>query len=66
MRLQKIFETIAVLLVPTLKPNLRQRQITGSKTNEDLPCVCDCSDMYKNIAIDTYGQLFNFSYIILN
>ena len=32
--------------------NLRQGQITGSKTNEDLPCVCDFSDMYKNIAID--------------
>ena len=38
--------------------NLRQRQITGSKTNEDLPCVCAFSDMYKNIAIGKYGQVF--------
>ena len=40
--------------------NLRQRQITGSKTNEDLPCVCAFSDMYKNIAIGVWSSILIF------
>ena len=48
---QKIFSAQCVVVGANTQTNLRQRQITGSKTNEDLPCVCAFSDMYKNIAI---------------
>jgi hypothetical protein len=59
MRPQKIFSAHCVIVGANTQTNLRQRQITGSKTNEDLPCVCVFSDnMYKNIAIGIYGQVF--------
>ena len=55
---QKIFSAQCVVVGANTQTNLRQRQITSSKTNEDLPCVCAFSDMYKNIAIGIYGQVF--------
>ena len=56
---QKLFSSQCVVVGANTQTNVRQRQITGSKTNEDLPCVCAFSDnMYKNVAIGIYGQVF--------
>ena len=50
-----------VVVGANTQTNLRQRQITGSKTNEDLPCVCAFSDRYVQKYCNRYLSMVKYS-----